>query len=285
MAQAKRNLSKALASVDVVVEVLDARMPAASANPLFDELRKERQRPALKILNKADLADDQVTEQWVRYFMDPTSLANALPIVGKSKQEVRKIIRECQKLAPHRTDAIKPLRLIVTGVPNVGKSTILNGLLGKAKAKAADEPAVTKMITRYEVSDQLVIYDSPGVMWPKVDTVETGLHLAVNNAIGVHAYNIEDAAIFLIQKMLERYPQALSDRYKIEFEGVDAVTFIESIGNKRGMRSRGGSVDFERAAQLVVTDYRHARFGRVSLQVVNDLIYNSSEIDGNKLKK
>ena len=272
MAQAKKNLSKALASVDVVVEVLDARMPAASANPLFEELRKERQRPALKVLNKADLADPHVTEEWVRYFLDPTSLASALPIVGKSKQEARKIIQQCQKLAPHRTDAIKPLRLIVTGVPNVGKSTILNGLLGQAKAKAADEPAVTKRIARYEVSDQLIIYDSPGVMWPKVDTVERGLLLAVNNAIGVNAYNIEDAAIFLIQKMLERYPEALLDRYKIELEGIDAVAFIESIGDKRGMRSKGGYVDFERASQLVVTDYRHGRFGRVSLQIVNDLI-------------
>ena len=268
----KKNLSKALASVDVVVEVLDARMPAASANPLFEELRKERQRPALKVLNKADLADPHVTEEWVRYFLDPTSLASALPIVGKSKQEARKIIQQCQRLAPHRTDAIKPLRLIVTGVPNVCKSTIRNGLLGQAKAKAADEPAVTKRIARYEVSDQLIIYDSPGVMWPKVDTVETGLLLAVNNAIGVNAYNIEDAAIFLIQKMLERYPEALLDRYKIELEGIDAVAFIESIGDKRGMRSKGGYVDFERASQLVVTDYRHGRFGRVSLQIVNDLI-------------
>lgn len=272
MAQAKRNLSKALASVDVVVEVLDARMPAASMNPLFDELRQERQRPALKILNKADIADQAVTARWVEYFMDTNSLASALPIVGKSKQDVRKIIESCQKLAPHRIDAIKPLRLMVSGVPNVGKSTILNGLLGHSKAKAADEPAITKMITRYEVSHELIIYDSPGVMWPKVDTEETGLLLAVNNAIGVNAYNVEDAAIFLIEKMLERYPEAIADRYKVKLNGLDAVAFIELVGDKRGMRSRGGSVDFERAAQLVVTDYRHGRFGRVSLQLVSDLI-------------
>ncbi|MDC1311692.1 ribosome biogenesis GTPase YlqF [Burkholderiales bacterium] len=271
MAQAKRNLSKALASVDVVVEVLDARMPAASMNPLFDELRQERQRPALKILNKADIADQTVTARWVEYFMDVNSLASALPIVGKSKQDVRKIIEACQKLAPHRVDAIKPLRLMVSGVPNVGKSTILNGLLGQAKAKAADEPAITKMINRYEVSDELIIYDSPGVMWPKVDTEETGLLLAVNNAIGVNAYNVEDAAIFLIEKMLERYPQAIADRYKVKVNNIDAIAFIELVGDKRGMRSRGGSVDFERAAQLVVTDYRHGRYGRVSLQLVSDL--------------
>lgn len=271
MAQAKRNLSKALASVDVVVEVLDARMPAASMNPLFDELRQERQRPALKILNKADIADQTVTARWVEYFIDVNSLASALPIVGKSKQDVRKIIEACQKLAPHRVDAIKPLRLMVSGVPNVGKSTILNGLLGQAKAKAADEPAITKMINRYEVSDELIIYDSPGVMWPKVDTEETGLLLAVNNAIGVNAYNVEDAAIFLIEKMLERYPQAIADRYKVKVNNIDAIAFIELVGDKRGMRSRGGLVDFERAAQLVVTDYRHGRFGRVSLQLVSDL--------------
>ena len=272
MAQAKRNLSKALASVDVVVEVLDARMPAASMNPLFDELRQERQRPALKILNKADIADQAVTARWIEYFMDNDSLASALPMVGKSKQDVRKIVDSCRKLAPHRVDAIKPLRLMVSGVPNVGKSTILNGLLGQSKAKAADEPAITKMITRYEVNDELIIYDSPGVMWPKVDTEETGLLLAVNNAIGVNAYNVEDATIFLVEKMLERYPCAIADRYKIEVDDMDAVSCIELVGTKRGMRSRGGSIDFERAAQLVLTDYRQGRFGRVSLQLVSDLI-------------
>ena len=272
MAQARRNLSKALASVDVVVEVLDARMPAASANPLFEELRKERQRPALKVLNKADLADQDVTQQWVDHYLDTSKFSSALPLVGKSKRDVRKVVQQCQKLAPHRVDAIKPLRLMVSGVPNVGKSTILNGLLGQAKAKAADEPAITKMISRYEVNDRLVIYDSPGVMWPKVDSIDTGLHLAINNAIGVNAYNIEDAAIFLIQKMLEQYPGALTDRYHIELDGVDSVAFIEKVGDKRGMRSRGGSVDFERAAQLVITDYRQGRYGRVSLQTIEDII-------------
>ncbi len=272
MAQAKRKLSNALASVDVVVEVLDARMPAASMNPLFDELRKERQRPALKILNKADLADQAVTAHWIEYFMDVNSSSSALPIIGKSKHDVRKIIDSCHKLAPHRVDAIKPLRLMVSGVPNVGKSTILNGLLGQSKAKAADEPAITKMITRYEVNDELIIYDSPGVMWPKVDSEETGLLLAVNNAIGVNAYNIEEAAIFLIEQMIRRYPDALVRRYKIKLSDMDAVAFIELVGDKRGMRSKGGYVDFERAAQLVVTDYRQGRFGRVSLQKVGDLV-------------
>ena len=272
MAQAKRKLSNALASVDVVVEVLDARMPAASMNPLFDELRKERQRPALKILNKADLADQAVTAHWIEYFMDVNSSASALPIIGKYKHDVRKIIDSCHKLAPHRVDAIKPLRLMVSGVPNVGKSTILNGLLGQSKAKAADEPAITKMITRYEVNDELIIYDSPGVMWPKVDSEETGLLLAVNNAIGVNAYNIEEAAIFLIEQMIRRYPDALVRRYKIKLSDMDAVAFIELVGDKRGMRSKGGYVDFERAAQLVVTDYRQGRFGRVSLQKVGDLV-------------
>ena len=128
------------------------------------------------------------------------------------------------------------------------------------------------MITRYEVNDELIIYDSPGVMWPKVDSEETGLLLAVNNAIGVNAYNIEEAAIFLIEQMIRRYPDALVRRYKIKLSDMDAVAFIELVGDKRGMRSKGGYVDFERAAQLVVTDYRQGRFGRVSLQKVGDLV-------------
>jgi len=271
MAQAKRNLKKAMASIDVVVEVLDARMPLASSNPLFEELRLERQRPALRVLNKVDLADDDKTEQWFQFLSKVDSTTRAVKVSAKSRSDMKAIITGARELAPHRGDATKPLRIIMTGVPNVGKSTLLNGLVGSAKAQAADEPAVTRMISRYDVSEKLVIYDSPGVMWPKVDSGYTGLLLAVHNAIGINAYNSEEATIFLVECLSNFYPGVLANRYQIDEIPTDPVLFIETVGEKKGLRSKGGSIDFLRASELVLTDYRRGRFGKVTLQRVDDL--------------
>ena len=271
MAQAKRNLKKAMASVDVVVEVLDARMPLASSNPLFEELRRERQRPALRVLNKVDLADDDKTEQWFQFLSKVDSTTRAVKVSAKSRSDMKAIITGARELAPHRGGATKPLRIIMTGVPNVGKSTLLNGLVGSAKAQAADEPAVTRMISRYDVSEKLVIYDSPGVMWPKVDSGYTGLLLAVHNAIGINAYNSEEATIFLVECLSNFYPGVLANRYQIDEIPTDPVLFIETLGEKKGIRSKGGSVDFLRVSELVLTDYRRGRFGKVTLQGIDDL--------------
>ena len=271
MAQAKRNLKKAMASIDVVVEVLDARMPLASSNPLFEELRRERQRPALRVLNKVDLADDDRTEQWFQFLSKVDSTTRAVKVSAKSRSDMKAIITGARELAPHRGDAKKPLRIIMTGVPNVGKSTLLNGLVGSAKAQAADEPAVTRMISRYDVSEKLVIYDSPGVMWPKVDSGHTGLLLAVHNAIGINAYNSEEATIFLVECLSHFYPGVLANRYQIDEIPTDPVLFIETLGEKKGIRSKGGSVDFLRVSELVLTDYRRGRFGKVTLQEIDDL--------------
>ena len=140
MAQAKRNLKKAMASIDVVVEVLDARMPLASSNPLFEELRRERQRPALRVLNKVDLADDDKTEQWFQFLSKVDSTTRAVKVSAKSRSDMRAIITGARELAPHRGDATKPLRIIMTGVPNVGKSTLLNGLVGSCLLYTSPSP-------------------------------------------------------------------------------------------------------------------------------------------------
>ncbi len=169
MAQAKKSIAKALKSVDLVVEVLDARMPPASANPLVEELRLTRQRPVLKVLNKSDLADPAITKNWLQNFRAQDNLF-AIEVCSKHKSDVRNLIREARKQVPHRSDAIKPLRMMVMGVPNVGKSTLLNAILGRSVAKAADEPAVTRSVTRYDLDEKTIIYDSPGLMWSKLES-------------------------------------------------------------------------------------------------------------------
>ena len=266
MAQAKKSIAKALKSVDLVVEVLDARMPPASANPLVEELRLTRQRPVLKVLNKSDLADPAVTKNWLQSFRAQDNLF-AIEVCSKHKSDVRNLIREARKQVPHRSDAIKPLRMMVMGVPNVGKSTLLNAILGRSVAKAADEPAVTRSVTRYDLDEKTIIYDSPGLMWSKLESQENGYALAVNNAIGVSAYVPEEVAVFLAEKLRLFYANRISDRYGFDSSNLDANDILQKIGSIRGARIKGDEVDLERSANILLTDYRKGKLGRITIQV------------------
>jgi len=266
MAQAKKSIAKALKSVDLVVEVLDARMPPASANPLVEELRLTRQRPVLKVLNKSDLADPAITKNWLQSFRAQDNLF-AIEVCSKHKSDVRNLIREARKQVPHRSDAIKPLRMMVMGVPNVGKSTLLNAILGRSVAKAADEPAVTRSVTRYDLDEKTIIYDSPGLMWSKLESQENGYALAVNNAIGVNAYVPEEVAVFLAEKLRLFYANRISDRYGFDSSNLDANDILQKIGSIRGARIKGDEVDLERSANILLTDYRKGKLGRITIQV------------------
>ena len=265
MAQAKKSIAKALKSVDLVVEVLDARMPPASANPLVEELRLTRQRPVLKVLNKSDLADPAITKNWLQSFRAQDNLF-AIEVCSKHKSDVRNLIREARKQVPHRSDAIKPLRMMVMGVPNVGKSTLLNAILGRSVAKAADEPAVTRSVTRYDLDEKTIIYDSPGLMWSKLESQENGYALAVNNAIGVNAYVPEEVAVFLAEKLRLFYANRISDRYGFDSSNLDANDILQKIGSIRGARIKGDEVDLERSANILLTDYRKGKLGRITIQ-------------------
>jgi len=266
MAQAKKSITKALKSVDLVVEVLDARMPPASANPLVEELRLTRQRPVLKVLNKSDLADPAITKNWLQSFRAQDNLF-AIEVCSKHKSDVRNLIREARKQVPHRSDAIKPLRMMVMGVPNVGKSTLLNAILGRSVAKAADEPAVTRSVTRYDLDEKTIIYDSPGLMWSKLDSQENGYALAVNNAIGVNAYVPEEVAVFLAEKLRLFYANRIFDRYGFDSSNLDANDILQKIGDIRGARIKGDEVNLERSANILLTDYRKGKLGRITIQV------------------
>ena len=266
MAQAKKSIAKALKSVDLVVEVLDARMPPASANPLVEELRLTRQRPVLKVLNKSDLADPAITKNWLQSFRAQDNLF-AIEVCSKHKSDVRNLIREARKQVPHRSDAIKPLRMMVMGVPNVGKSTLLNAILGRSVAKAADEPAVTRSVTRYDLDEKTIIYDSPGLMWSKLESQENGYALAVNNAIGVNAYVPEEVAVFLAEKLRLFYANRISDRYGFDSSNLDANDILQKIGDIRGARIKGDEVNLERSANILLTDYRKGKLGRITIQV------------------
>jgi ribosome biogenesis GTPase A len=267
MTSARRKAAETLASIDVVIEVLDARLPAASANPMIEELRLARQRPCLKLLNKADLADPAATRAWLDFFNRKKGV-KAVAISAKKPGDVTRIPGLCQDLAPHRNDNTKPLRMMIMGIPNVGKSTLMNALVKRKIAAVGDEPAVTKSQQSVVLSPRLILVDTPGLMWPKIEHDSDGFMLAASHAIGRNAVLEEEVASFLAGILLSRYPERLTDRYGFSIEGMDPPGVLEAVARRRGclVRGRGGELDLEKAALILLNDYRAGALGRVSLE-------------------
>ncbi|HEY9322523.1 MAG TPA: ribosome biogenesis GTPase YlqF [Candidatus Methylopumilus sp.] len=265
MVAAQKKAAETMEFTDVVIEVLDARIPGASQNPMIKELGAARQRAHLKILNKSDLADPKITEQWIQYFNEMPH-TKAMAISCKKANEPKKILNICQTLAPHRGDPIKPLRMMIMGVPNVGKSTLMNAILNRRIAKVGDEPAITKQQQRHQINDHMILVDTPGMMWPKIRHPSDGDLLAANNNIGKNAYYEEEVAEKLGNIILEAYPALIKARYKLEDVKMDAIQLLEWIAKKKGFPLKNHGVDLERAASTLLNDYRQGLLGRMSLE-------------------
>ena len=265
MVAAQKKAAETMEFTDVVIEVLDARAPAASQNPMIKELGAARQRVNLKILNKADLADPKVTDQWIQYF-NSLPKTKAIAISCKKINEPKKILTFCKSLAPHRGTPLKPLRMMIMGVPNVGKSTLMNAILNKRIAKVGDEPAITKQQQRHQINDHMILVDTPGMMWPKISDAHDGYLLAANNAIGKNAYQEDDVAIELGEILLKKYPELLKGRFAIDDLGVDSIKLLEFIATKKNFPLRNHVIDIEKAAIVLLNDYRQGYLGRISLE-------------------
>lgn len=265
MNAARKKAAESMEKTDLVIEVVDARLPQASCNPMIDELRRFRQRPCLKILNKADLADPAATKAWIEHYNSQKDV-NAVALSCKKPADVAKVPGLALKLAPHRGTALKPLRMMIMGIPNVGKSTLMNALLKKRVAAVGDEPAVTKTQQRLYLGNNMVLIDTPGMLWPKIEHPTDGLMLAASHAVGVNAVIEEEVATFLADQLLARYPQLITARYGFATDGIDGISVIEGIAKRRAFRLKGGDLDFEKAAHTLLQDYRSGALGRVSLE-------------------
>ena len=262
---ARKNAADTMERTDVVIEVIDARLPEASCNPIVTELRLFRQRPCLKILNKADLADPAVTQAWLKFYNAQKDVT-AVALSCKKASDVAKIPGLCEKLAPHRGTTLKQLRMMIMGIPNVGKSTLMNALLNKRVAKVGDEPAVTKNQQRLDLNERMTLIDTPGMMWPKIEHDSDGFMLAASHAIGRNAVIDEEVATFLGDILLQRYPEMVAARYKFEVGEMDGADLIEAVAKRRGFKLKGGAYDFEKAALTLLQDYRDGTIGRISLE-------------------
>lgn len=293
MTQARKKAEETMEFMDIVIEVLDARVPEASHNPVINEMRLFRQRPNLKILNKADLADPVATQAWLNYFnRQPNTKAVALSC--KKPGEANKIPKLCLALASHRGTHLKPLRMLIMGIPNVGKSTLMNALLNRRVAKVGDEPAVTKSQQRFDISETMSITDTPGMMWPKIQYESDGYMLAASHAIGRNAVIDEDVALFLANNLLKNYPALLNARYKLDtmktdthkvdgtfldVSKMDGVDLLEAIAKRRSYKRHDGVWDTEKTAVAFLTDYRSGLIGRISLETPNSrLLMTQAEL-------
>ncbi|HEY5994148.1 MAG TPA: ribosome biogenesis GTPase YlqF [Gallionellaceae bacterium] len=267
MTSARKKAAETMEFIDVVIEVLDARAPEASCNPLIRELREHRQRPCLKILNKADLADPDVTRAWMDFYNAQKGV-KAVALSCKSAADAAKVPKLCQPLAPHRNSTLKPLRLMIMGIPNVGKSTLMNMLLKRRVAHVGDEPAVTKSQQTHNLNERMTLTDSPGLMWPKIERMSDGLMLAAIHSIGRNAVIEEEVAEYLAGILLARYPACLAERYGIVGQGTDGIGVVEAIARKRNCYLKNGSseLDLEKAAMILLTEFRAGKLGRISLE-------------------
>ena len=265
MTSARKKAAETMARIDVVIEVLDARVPEAGSNPLIHELRLHRQRPCLKILNKADLADPAVTKAWLDYFNTQKDV-KAVALSCKKPGDAAKVPGLCAALAPHRGTNLKPLRMMIMGIPNVGKSTLMNALLKRRAALVGDEPAITKSQQSFDLNERMILIDTPGLMWPKIEHESDGLMLAASHAIGRNAIIDEEVATFLADILLARYPALLTGRYGFTVAGMDGADVIAAIAKRRGYLVKGGAPDLEKTALMLLQDYRTGALGRISLE-------------------
>ena len=273
MAKARRQVEEKLKLVDIVFELLDARLPLSSRNPMMDEILSGK--PRLILLTKCDLADEQANRDWMNYFQ--TREIPVLPVDAQTGKGVKQIVPACEKiLAPLFAQREKKgiqsrkFRAMVTGIPNVGKSSLINRLAKKSVTETGDRPGVTKAQQWIRVGKSMELLDTPGILWPKFDDPVTGLRLAASGAIKEEILPVDEVALYVLNYLKDRYPQSLKNRYKLDQLADDGVALTEEVGRKRGCLLRGGEIDYEKVAELVLHELRVGRLGRISLEFPED---------------
>ena len=276
MVKARRLIEESMPTMDVVIEVLDARMPRSSENPVVTVAR--RHKPVIKVLSKSDLADPVATKAWIKFFenekhespgdgLAPGKVVAIALTTTRPAEAKTKIPALCKQLALHPRGPGKTPRVIIVGIPNVGKSTLINTLMDRKVAKTGDEPAVTKSQQQAVLKSGIVLSDNPGIMWPKVEDEDASLRLAFGGAIPDSALDYETVALWGAEFLLAHYPSALMTRFKLKTLPASPTELLEEIGRRRGALRSGGVIDMHKASDALIHDFRSGVIGRISLEM------------------
>ena len=279
MHKAIREMNKILADVDLVIELLDARLPSSSQNPVIEKLRQNK--PSIKILSKSDLADPATTSLWQAHFEQDASV-KTLTTTLDQQNKAQTIIRLCQTLVPSKAKANLHMLVMIAGIPNVGKSTLVNAVSGRKAAKTGNEPAITKGQQRIKLTEGIILLDTPGILWPKIENENSGYRLAASGAIKDTAMGIEEVAFYLAEYLIKHYPAALKERYDLPSIPDAEFEFMEMMGARRGCISAGGRIDLEKASAILVNEFRAGMLGPITLETPDMILKEDVIIEQQK---
>lgn len=269
MAKTKKQIIEDLKLIDIVVEVLDARIPLASTNPDMQEYISQKNR--IIVLNKADLADEKRTKEWIDYYKKNGILA--IPISATTNSGIKNVVTEIRKEYEKIKDKYvkkgrigKAIRVMILGIPNVGKSTFINTLCKRSAAKVGNKPGVTKQKQWIKIADNIELMDTPGMLWPKLDNKEYAIHLAYIGTIGENAVDNEEIAYNLVGYLKENYAENIKARYNVDIEGKDTMQIIEEIARKRGAIISGGEINLEKISNIILNEFQSGKLGRITIE-------------------
>ena len=263
MHKATKEIARSLSSIDVIIEILDARAPHSSSNPVIDKIVKEK--PVIKLLNKSDLSDPYHTQKWQQYF-NKSEYQNSIAINAMTSDSKNEIVNLISQLS-ERKEGKNTLTMVV-GIPNVGKSSVINMLAGKKIAKTGNEPAITKGQQKINLRNGIMLIDTPGILWPKIEDPESGLKLAALGSIRNTAVGYDEIAIYIIKFLMQKYPDYLKARYKIDLLSQDEHEIIELLAKKRGCLSKGGKIDLTKISEIIADDLRKGAYGQITLESI-----------------
>ena len=276
MHKASKEIKAALQEMDLMIEILDARIPFSSQNPALAKLRGDK--PCIKVLSKCDLADDSLTQAWQDY-LEREQNVKTLAVTMTQVEKIRQLHAICRKLVPRTENRSKPLHALITGIPNVGKSTIINILAGRTIAKTGNEPAVTKHQQRIDLGNGLVLFDTPGILWANIENKNSGYRLAATGAIKDTAISHDDVASFVGQYLLECYPDLVKTRFQLDTLPASESELLQLIGKKRGCLRSGGQVELDKVAKILLLELRNATIGKITFETPAMMVTELAELD------
>ncbi|MGC8121351.1 ribosome biogenesis GTPase YlqF [Marinobacter sp. VGCF2001] len=263
MHKARKEIKKVMPQMDLIIEVVDARIPFSSENPLVPALRGDT--PLIKVLNKRDLADPDITEHW-QTWLEQERGVRAVTLTHNHRQEALGILKLAEEMTPGHDRQKSALRVMILGIPNVGKSTLINTLAGRPAAKTGNEPAVTRAQQAIKLPDNVLLYDTPGFLWPKLSPEQCGYRLAVTGAIRSAVLDFEDVALFEADYLMAHYPEQVINRYGLDETPADGLALMDAIAVKRRFLGRGGVPDLHKVSEVLLNEFRAGTLGRISLE-------------------